>query len=102
SANSGIHSRSAEAVLVVNSMQLARDAESDDPLQLAAAQGRGDVSKRYRRQDDAGADSPGGGARARVESDYAAATVVTLRTAQDANCGFMIFNLIDQPGRGGT
>ncbi len=39
SANSGIHSRSAEAVLVVNSMQLARDAESDDPLQLAAAQG---------------------------------------------------------------
>jgi hypothetical protein len=37
-----------------------------------------------------------------VESDYAAATVVTLRTAQDANCGFMIFNLIDQPGRGGT
>jgi hypothetical protein len=37
-----------------------------------------------------------------VESDYAAALVVTLRTARDANCRFMIFNLIDQPGRGGT
>src|SRR5262249_61079534 len=58
---------------------------------------RGDVSKRYRRQDDAGAASPGGETRARLASDYAAASVVTLCTAQNANCRFIIFNLIDQP-----
>ena len=74
-------------------------------FRLAAAQGNAFAEMFLK--DTAGkmtrdADSPGGGARARVESDYAAATVVTLRTAQDANCGFMIFNLIDQPGRGGT